>query len=68
MESGETQNYTASEGNGEKGHGRENLGEEIIYFQVRNCSDIPKCKGNQIVVNKRSWAHHSVFAWEKISG
>lgn len=47
--------------------GGENLGEEIIYFQVRNCSDILKCKGNQIVVNKRPWAHHSVFAWGKKS-
>lgn len=45
--------------------GRKNLGEEIIHFQVRNCSDILKCKGNQIVANKRSWAHHSVFAWGK---
>lgn len=76
-----SQHHRATEGQKVVGHGiiehlkeasgkvtgGKKLGEEIIYFQVRNCSDMLKSKGNQIVVNKGSWAHHSVFAWKKKS-
>lgn len=77
----ESQHLPATEGQKVVGHsitehlkeaggkvtGGKKLGEAIIYFQVRNCSDMLKSKGNQIVVNKGSRAHHSVFAWKKKS-
>lgn len=37
---------------------RERVQEKILYLQLRNVSEIPKHKANEIVVNKRSWIHN----------
>lgn len=66
MESGDTQNYRASEGNKGKWCWKERVQQKNVYFQVRNWYEILKHKANQIVVNKRSCSHHFVFALEHL--
>lgn len=62
MESGDTQNYRAYEGNKGKGWWGERVEGKILYFHRRNVSEILKHKATQTVVNKRPRILCFVFA------